>query len=201
MGEPKNRRRGDELLESLFASAFKLINEQGHTNLSFKQLAAAAGTSRTVLYRRWPTILNLLQDVYIHKAKKLFDGSFFDELQDTGSLRNDLIELLSLYQRIQLEIGIDIINNYYHIRLQDKEHDKRPAAHDLAREKHLQAVRRILDRAEARGEPIRNISQLTLMLPYDLIRIENLVRPGNLDNDRIENLVDEVLLPAFVSKE
>ena len=160
--------------------------------------ADAAKTSRAVLYRRWPTMFDLLQDVYAFKAKKLFEGEFFKELKDNGSLRLDLLQLLRIYQEVYAEIGIDVLNNYYYIRMQDKENLKKPAEHVQAVEKHLMAIEGILTRASARGEKTSRVSKITLMLPFDLIRIENLVRIGHFDQARMETIVDEVLLPVYL---
>jgi len=199
MESPKKvRRRGDDLLEDLFDATFRLMNEVGHTNLTFQQIADAAKTSRTVLYRRWPTTFDLLQDIYTYKAKKLFAGDFFDEIKSTESMRDDLIQLLSTYQNVYEEIGIEVLNNYFYIRMQDKERTKKPIVHVSAVEKHVQAVRKILSNAERRGEKPRKVSKITLMLPFDLIRMENLVRMENGVNlNRIETMVDEILLPVF----
>ncbi|MVM31751.1 TetR family transcriptional regulator [Spirosoma sp. HMF4905] len=198
MDEQKNmRRRGDELLESLFDATIKLMNEVRHTNLTFQQIADAANTSRTVLYRRWPTMLDLLQDIYAHKAKKLFEGDFFDKLEDTGSLRGDFIQLLTVYQRMYLEIGAEILNNYYYLRMQDKENTKEPTIHTHAVDRHIKAMKDLLKQAQSRGEKVREVSIITLMLPFDLIRMENLIRMGNIDQSRIQIMVDDVLLPVF----
>jgi AcrR family transcriptional regulator len=195
--EKNSRRRGDDLLEDLFKATFKLISDVRHTNLTFAQIAAEANTSRTVLYRRWPTTFDLLQDVYAHKAKRIFEGDFFDLLKNNGSLRADLLQLLQLYQKVYEEIGVEVLNNYYYIRMQDKENAKKPAIHTSALEKHLNAVTMILKNAENRGEKTKAISKITLMLPFDLIRVENLIRIGTVNKKRLETLVDEILLPVF----
>ena len=51
------RKRGDILVEGVYNAAVKLIKEVGYANLTFQQIAKAAKTSRSVLYRRtnWPT--------------------------------------------------------------------------------------------------------------------------------------------------
>jgi AcrR family transcriptional regulator len=192
-----NRRRGDELLESLFETTFKLMNNVRLTNLTFAQVADAANTSRTVLYRRWSTMFDLLQDIYAYKAKKLFEGSFLDQMKDNGSLRADLVQLLTIYQNIYNEIGADVLNNYYYIRSQDKTQQKKPSFHASALDKHLHTVNDILARANQRGQQTKTVAKITLMLPYDLVRIENLIRPECLNAERILTLVDEVLIPVF----
>ena len=198
MDEQKSvRRRGDELMESLFDATFKLINEVKHTNLTFGQIADAAKTSRSVLYRRWPTTFDLLQDIYTYKAKKLFDGEFLNKLENTGSLRGDLNQLLTVCQSAYDEIGSEVIINYYYIRLQDKDNSREPLVHTNVVNKFIEAMKTILKNAESRGENIKVTSGVTLMLPFDLIRIENLVRMQGIDNKRLQTLVDEILLPVF----
>ncbi|WP_208745779.1 TetR/AcrR family transcriptional regulator [Pedobacter kyonggii] len=198
MDEQKSiRRRGDELMESLFDATFKLMNEVKHTNLTFGQIAEAAKTSRSVLYRRWPTTFDLLQDIYTYKAKKLFDGEFLDKLEDTGSLRGDLNQLLTICQSVYDEIGSEVIINYYYIRLQDKDNSREPQVHTKAVNKFVEAMKTILENAKSRGENIKVTSGVALMLPFDLIRIENLVRMQGIDSKRLETLVDEILLPVF----
>ncbi|QJY50902.1 TetR family transcriptional regulator [Pseudonocardia broussonetiae] len=51
-------------------------------------VAAAAGTSKPVLYRRWPDRASLLRDVLLHVAT----GSI--PAPDTGSYRDDLLAVL-----------------------------------------------------------------------------------------------------------
>lgn len=193
-----SRRRGDELLESLYDATMRLTTTIKLTDLTFQQIADEAKTSRTVLYRRWATTFDLLQDIYSYKAKKLFDGAFFSELKDNGDLRKDLLQLLTVYQKVHTEIGAEIINNYYFLRAQDKEDTKELPLHKQAVEKYLSATKKILTNAEKRGEKIKKTSQITLMLPYDLIRTENLIRPTNISKKRLTMMVDEILMPVFV---
>jgi AcrR family transcriptional regulator len=184
-------------MESLFDATFKLMNEVKHTNLTFAQIAEAAKTSRSVLYRRWPTTFDLLQDIYTYKAKKLFDGKFLDQLEDTGSLRGDLHQLLTICQSVYNEIGSEVITNYYYIRLQDKDNSREPIVHTNAVNKFIEAMKTIMNNAQSRGENIKTTSGVTLMLPFDLIRIENLVRMQGIDDNRLQTLVDEILIPVF----
>lgn len=199
MTKPDNsRRRGDELLESLYEATIRLTETIKLTSLTFQQIADEAQTSRTVLYRRWATTFDLLQEVYAYKAKKLFEGDFFDELRDEGSLREDLLQLITIYQKVHTEIGAEIINNYYFLRAQDKEGNKELPIHKQAIEKYTTVTENILTNAERRGEKIKKVTQISLMLPYDLIRIENLIRPNNITKKRLMSIVDEILLPVYL---
>ena len=55
--------------------------------------------------------------------------------------------------------------------------------------------------AQARGEKIRNLSLRALALPFDLIRMDNLLYRAAIDAKQLEQLVDEILLPVFLEPE
>ncbi len=194
-----SRRRGEELLESLYNATITLAATNKLTSLTFQQIADEAKTSRTVLYRRWASPFDLLQDIYAYKTKKLFDADFLSQVQDNGTLRKDFFQLLSLYQKAYNEVGAEAINNYYYLRMQDKENSREPVIHIQAIEKYLSAVKAILNNAQSRGEKISKVSNVTLMLPFDLIRTENLIRPENISKKRLMTMVEEILIPVFTN--
>ncbi|MFZ2625286.1 MAG: helix-turn-helix domain-containing protein, partial [Propionibacterium sp.] len=49
-----HRRRGPALEAALLDAAWQVLLEVGYDELTFEAVAAVAGTSRAVLYRRWP---------------------------------------------------------------------------------------------------------------------------------------------------
>ncbi len=57
-------------------------------------------------------------------------------------------------------------------------------------------MRKLLENAKSRGEKIKKVSDITLSLPFTLIRMENLM-DKNVDSKRIALFVDEILLPVF----
>ncbi len=61
------RRRGDTLTESIYQAVEDIIKTEGYTNLTFQKIAQAAQTSRTVLYRRWETPLDLIHDIDVKR--------------------------------------------------------------------------------------------------------------------------------------
>jgi AcrR family transcriptional regulator len=48
-----SRRRGDTLRKAIFEAVFDQLQTVGYSNLTMDKVAAAAHTSKTVLYRRW----------------------------------------------------------------------------------------------------------------------------------------------------
>jgi len=191
------RRRGDALSESIYNATIELIKKVGYTNLTFQQIALAAKTSRTVMYRRWKTTFDLIHEIIIYKTTNALGGELIDKIEDTGSLRGDLLQLLTLYQSIYAEVGYEIMNAVIFEMGQNKK--KMSEIEVNATNKNILIMHKLLEFAKSRGEKIKNISDATLTLPFDLIRVENLLRRDVIDAKRIELLVDEILLPVFLA--
>jgi hypothetical protein len=118
-----------------------------------------------------------------------------DQIENTGSLRDDLLRLLSLYQKMFTEVSPEIMNAILYEMGQDNQ--KMAEMKAEATTKNIQTMRKLLGFAKARGEKIKEVSDATLTLPFDLIRVENLLRKDDIDKNRLELLVDEILLPVF----
>ncbi|MDQ7094682.1 TetR/AcrR family transcriptional regulator [Desulfosporosinus sp. PR] len=189
------RRRGDALIESIYDATVEVIKEVGYANLTFQLIARAAKTSRTVLYRRWTTTLDLIHEIMAYKTTEALGGDLTDKLENTGSLRGDFLLLLTLYQRFFFEVGPEIMNAFFFELGQNSAgiaEIKRKAT-----EKNILTMRKLLSFAQARGEKLKEVSAITLTLPFDLIRIEHILRQGTLDENQLGLLVEEILLPVF----
>src|SRR5215831_8177132 len=83
------RRRGQELEDAILDAAWDELVAVGYSGFTIENVAARAGTSRPVLYRRWPSRPELAMAAIGRLGRR-------DEiaLPDTGSLRGDLIELM-----------------------------------------------------------------------------------------------------------
>lgn len=193
-----SRRRGDALSESIYNSTIELIKKGGYVNLTFQEIAQAAKTSRTVIYRRWQTKFDLIHEIWVYKTKKaLGDGELIDKIKDTGSLRGDLLQLLTLYNKLYTEVGPEIMNA---ILFEMGQNNKKMTEITVgATNKNILVMRKLLGFAIARGEKIKKVSNTTLTLPFDLIRVEYLIRKDVIDEKRLELLVDEILLPVFLA--
>ncbi|NLM12878.1 MAG: TetR/AcrR family transcriptional regulator [Epulopiscium sp.] len=196
-GGKNMRRRGDALSESIYNATIEMIKKVGYTNLTFQQIAQAAKTSRTVIYRRWKTTFELIHEIMVYKTTKALGGELIDKIEDTGSLRSDLLQLLTLYQRIYTEGTHEIMNAILFEMGQDNKKMSEIEIH--ATKKNILVMKKLLDFAKARGEKIKEVSDATLTLPFDLIRVENLLRKKAIDAKRLEVLVDEILLPVFLA--
>ncbi|WP_039656974.1 TetR/AcrR family transcriptional regulator [Clostridium tyrobutyricum] len=189
------RKRGNVLLESIYDATVEVIKEVGYVNLTFQQIAKAAKTSRTVIYRRWATKFDLIREIKEYKKSFVLDGELFDSIQKTESLREDLLQMLTLYQKVYMEVGPEIMSAFIFELSQNNE--KIAEIKVIAKRKNIMIMEKLMEFARERGDKIKKVSNETLMLPFDLIRIENIMRKSDIDENRLVSLVDEILLPVF----
>jgi AcrR family transcriptional regulator len=191
-----SRKRGDALVEGIHEATKRLIQEVGYSNLTFQQIAIAAETSRSVLYRRWPSLFDLLMDIVDESFSGALDGELIDRIEDTGSFRGDLLHLLSLYQSVFARIGPGILGAVLFEIGQG--HRQVPAAEADATAKNIRVMRKILKQATSRGDRIKHVGASTLVLPFHLIRLANLMHKRT-GSRQMSQLVDEILLPVFTA--
>jgi AcrR family transcriptional regulator len=90
---PPGRPRSPEADRAILNAALDLFVEQGYEGMSMEGIAARAGVGKTTVYRRWPSKEDLIVDA--------IDELIFEvEPPDTGSVREDLVELLVKIQTI-----------------------------------------------------------------------------------------------------
>ena len=88
-GRPRSERAHRAILDA----ALELFVEQGYEAMSIEGVATRAGVGKTTIYRRWQS----KEDVVIDAIDELIMDV---EPPDTGSLREDLVDLLSQLQII-----------------------------------------------------------------------------------------------------
>ncbi len=82
------RRRGAELDTAIRSAVLALLSEDGPDGVTMEAVAAAARTSKPVLYRRWPDRRALLRDTLLGIAVTAIPS------HDTGSYRGDMLAVL-----------------------------------------------------------------------------------------------------------
>jgi AcrR family transcriptional regulator len=90
MPESRTRRRGQDLLDAVYAAALDEAAASGPGRLTMDAIAKRAATARTTLYRRWSDPLDLLLDALAahHPVEQPTPGA--------DDLRGDLIAALRL---------------------------------------------------------------------------------------------------------
>jgi AcrR family transcriptional regulator len=91
------RRRGAVLEQAIYDAALAELIEHGPGGLSMERVADRARTGKSSVYRRWPCKEALMLDT-VHYALP-----HVDDPPDTGSLRGDLLCMLSRMARVMRE--------------------------------------------------------------------------------------------------
>lgn len=88
-GSPRGtRRRGAALEDAIRGAVLELVVEQGTSGVTMEAVAARAGTSKTVLYRRWADRAELLRATLVPLVMTAIPHA------DTGSYREDMLAIL-----------------------------------------------------------------------------------------------------------
>ena len=186
---PPQRRRGEVLEKALLDAAWAELTERGYDDLTVDAVATRAGTSRAVLYRRWPSKQDLVLATVAHQAA-------MDPVvaPDTGSLRGDVIGLLRLANEVRVRIVIFVLT-----RLGEffREAGTNPAELGAFAQGGRDALlAEVIGRAEARGEVTPGqISERVARLPIDLFRHELMMTLRPVPDQSIVEIVDDVFMP------
>src|SRR5690606_34054348 len=101
---PARRRRVAELEAALLDAALAELLASGYDDLTYEAVAERAQTSRAVLYRRWPS----KRELALAAALRLLD-SHPVPTPDTGSLRGDVLELLTVANGSRARLGLQLV--------------------------------------------------------------------------------------------
>ena len=187
----RRRRHGTQLQSDLLEAAWVELVEVGYARLTMGSVAARAGTSEPVLYRRWAN-----KDQLVYAALKHYGDTHPVAMPDTGTLRGDLLA--------HLTSASETMAGFYPIAMAAALSgmltalDLTPAE---AREQTVTArglplVRTIYQRAHDRGEiNVERIPPAVLAMPFDLVRHDMLMDLKPLRPERIQTIVDELFLP------
>ena len=180
--EPGSRRRGAALEQALLDATWEELQAVGYGDLTMDGVAARAGTSKAVLYRRWPNRARL-----VLAAMRQHGGSIAGRPPDTGSLRRDDLAVLRHMRDRFAQIGPDTVQGII-ADLDDLPRDALEITPDL--------VTTMLERAAKRGEarPDR-ITHRIASVPGDLLRHEMLTTRTAPPDRVLAEIVDEVFLP------
>ncbi|WP_210593821.1 TetR/AcrR family transcriptional regulator [Streptomyces sp. GESEQ-35] len=176
------RRRGAALEADLLDAAWAELEAVGYARLTMEGVAARAKTGKQVLYRRWGNRAELVIAALRHRT-----GSIADRVPDTGTLREDVLEVLRAGARRQRQIGPDTVHG-----LLAEARDVDPAFFGIMRD----VLRTVVARAAERGEiPTADLPRRVLTLPADLLRHEILLSRQPLTDQTLAEIVDDVFLP------
>ncbi|MEU5691958.1 TetR/AcrR family transcriptional regulator [Actinosynnema sp. NPDC020468] len=192
MAEPRSRRRGSELESAILDAAWAELGEVGYGRFTIEAVAARAGTSKPVIYRRWTGRAELALAAWGRRVP------VEPIAPDTGALRDDLIALFTWTAKrvnsVMTEIVAGVMGEAF----------RHPEVAEILRSRLTgpspltEAVGAVVARAVARGE----LEPLTLphraaRAPLDLVRNESMTCGVPTSDETITELVDDIYLPLL----
>lgn len=192
------RRRGEELETAILNAAYEIIQTEGFEGMTFQHVAKRAQTSRTVIYRRYETPVDLLHAVVRYKTTQALGGKMIDLFQDQGSLRANLLAVVAIYQRFFDALGPKLLGSV--LAEFSRNHERFRAWSEQARSSNIKVMKKVEEYAKQRGEIARDFTEIQMSLPFDLLRVENIIRNEKVTAAYLTRLVDEVLMPVFSSR-
>lgn len=183
------RRHGKELEDAILRAAWTLFMDDGYTAVTMQQVAASAGTSKPVLYRRWADRDALLKDAVSFGLREVSLTT-----PDTGSVRGDLVEFMTEVNGTLVGLAAVIsvrLANYF------SDTGATPAdLHPGMSTDIFSPLRELLDRAVDRGEiDGSRLSPRITAMPLDLMRAEIVTTMRPMSPAAIEEIADTMFLP------
>jgi AcrR family transcriptional regulator len=185
------RRRGLELEAALLGAAWEELIEVGYARLTMESVAARARTGVAVLYRRWPN-----KDQLALAAIESYGAAHPVEVPDTGTLRGDLIGLLTAFSKARAPFIAISATSAFSGLLADTGMSPAQVREKLLGDQRRQTDHVIYRRADERGEiDLASIPDAVLTMPFDLVRHDMLMNLKPLKPARIKSIVDDLFLP------
>jgi len=182
-----SRRRGKVLEAAIFEVVFQELVEVGYVNFSIERVAAKAGTSKPVLYRRWPTRARMVYAAL--KANRLVP-SF--EAPDTGTVRGDAMLILHRVSAIVDELSPEVVFGLIAELLHESDSSLFVEVH----ERGANIMMDILTRGVARGEiAAEKVTPRLAALPLDLVRHQLVLLQQPLSQQDMDEIMDQIFLP------
>lgn len=186
-------RRGPERRTAVYDSVFALLAEVGYDRMTMDAVAARAHVSKATIYRSWPDKPDLVAEALAHH----FDDS--PEPPDTGSLRGDLLALMTLACQLGNSADGEVVagvmtaatrNPVLARTMYEYMYEKKHAVHEA-----------IIRRAAERGEVAPDTDpHLLHEVMHSMVLARRLEICGALDERFAEHVVDDVLLPVLTHR-
>ena len=187
----RRRRRGPQLESALLDAAWNELVEVGFAGLTMESVAARAKTGIAVLYRRWAN-----KDQLVFAAIERYGQAHPVEIPDTGSLRGDLLALLTGMSRARATFMAVAAAAGFSGLLASAGLTPAQAREKLFGDQRIRGDQIIYQRADDRGEiDLGRIPPAVLAMPFDLVRHDLLMNLEPVKPARIASIVDEIFLP------
>ena len=182
-----SRRRGKVLEAAIFEVVLQELAEAGYVNLSIERVAAKAGTSKPVIYRRWPTRARL-----VYAALRADRPVLSFEVPDTGTVRGDVTVILHRVSEMVEELSPEVVFGL----IAELLHESDASLFAEVHERSIKMMMEILTRGVGRGEiAAEKLTPRLAALPFDLARYQLVLLQQPLSAQDIEEIIDRIFLP------
>lgn len=183
----RSRRRGNVLEAAIFEIVLRELAETGYVKFSIERVAARAGTSKPVIYRRWPTRAQLA-----YAALRATRPLYSSEAPDTGTVRGDLRLILRRISKMVDELSPEVIFGLSAELLHESDSSLFAEVH----ERNAKIMTEILKRGVERGEiAAEKLTPRVAALPFDLVRYQLMILRQPLSAKDIKEIIDRIFLP------
>jgi len=189
------RRRGEALKADIYAATLRLVDTENYEAVTYQAVAKLAKTSRSVIYRNWPDIFDLIYEALRSRALETSHGSVLYSKLDSGSLRGDLFAIMRQMRENAAHFPKDFLAVLLFRNSQGLGLTHTFQAALVADEV---VMARIFKKAAARGELRVDISPEARLLPFQLLRYYMMLEGIELDETLLTNLIDGILLPLYL---
>lgn len=182
------RRRGEELDGAIRTAVLRLLAEHGPAGVTMEAVAAAARTSKPVLYRRWPDAATLLRDTLLRIATTAIPHD------DMGSYREDMLSVLRGWAALFTGPDAPVLRAAIAAAAQDRELSQAFRDDVIAWRKQEMAA--LLSRGIERGDVRPDVPvEIARELAQSVLWHRLLITGDPITDELVVQLVDEVLVP------
>lgn len=180
------RRRGAALTQQLLEATLELATESGYRGLSIEAVAQRAGVGKHTIYRRWPSLAELLLDALHHVWVTDLD------YRGTAPVREDLREQ---FRRSSRALTTAPIGPVYRAVITEALND--PPLRDALHSRFLATVEQRtlarLELAQSHGELVEGDLRIPAELLSGAMYYRELLSPDPVDEELIDTLIDMFL--------
>ena len=182
------RRRGEELDTAIRDAVLTLVARHGPGAVTMEAVAAAAQTSKPVLYRRWPDAGALLRDTLLRIATAAIPH------EDTGSFRTDMLAVLRGWAALFAGPQAELLRAAIAATAYDPDLSAAFRTEVIGWRKREMAA--LLARGIERGEVRPDVPvEIARELAQSVLWHRLLITGDPITDDLVVQLVDEVLVP------
>lgn len=177
-------------MRAIYGATLAELADVGYDRFTIEGVAQRARTGKASIYRRWSRKLDLIIDAV--------DGSLpsGDDPPETGSVRDDLLELLRRFRRaLAGPMGQPMLAL---VSAMHREPELVHALHERVFDPRSDALRRILRRGVAQGVLSEDVLTSRLAdIGNELVVFRYLTSAEPPRDDELVELVDDVLMPVL----